>query len=354
MAGNIFGHLFRVTTFGESHGAAIGAVLDGVPPGLELSLDDIQRELNRRRPGQSDVTTPRKESDQAEILSGIFEGKTTGTPLAILIRNADQRSKDYSSLLKIFRPGHADFTMKQKFGVRDHRGGGRSSGRETACRVAAGAVAKKILITEGVSVLAYTTKIGGIAAREFDPQEIERNAVRAADPQAAREMIDRIHQVKDQGDSVGGIIEVRVNGLPAGLGDPVFDKLDARLAAAVMSIGAIKGVEFGDGFKAAEHTGAENNDAFIQQDGRIVTATNHAGGILGGISTGTEIILRAAVKPTSSISRNQTTVDQQGSAQEIQIEGRHDPCLCPRIVPVIEAMVALVLADCLLIQKSVN
>jgi len=354
MAGNIFGHLFRVTTFGESHGEAIGAVLDGVPPGLELSVEDIQHELNRRRPGQSDVTTSRKEPDQAQILSGIFEGKTTGTPLAIVIRNDDQRSRDYSGLLKIFRPGHADFTMEKKFGVRDHRGGGRSSGRETACRVAAGAVARKVLANAGISVMAYTTKIGGIAAREFDPQEIERNAVRAADAQAARQMIERIHQVKDDGDSVGGIIEARVSGLPAGLGDPVFDKLDARLAAAVMSIGAIKGVEFGDGFKAAEHTGSENNDAFIQQDGKIQTSTNHAGGILGGISTGNEIILRMAVKPTSSISRQQTTVDQQGGAQEIQIEGRHDPCLCPRIVPVVEAMVALVLADCLLIQKSVK
>lgn len=354
MAGNIFGNLFRVVTFGESHGAGIGVVIDGAPPGIALSVDDIQTELNRRRPGQSDVTTQRKESDQAEILSGIFEGKTTGTPLAILIRNTDQKSKDYSNLLNIFRPGHADFTFTKKFGIRDHRGGGRASGRETACRVAAGAVAKKILSQHGIKTIAYTKEIDGIVGASVDINVIEQNPVRSADASIAEAMVKRIQEAREQGDSVGGIIEAVVRGCPAGVGDPVFDKLDAKLSHAIMSIGAIKGIEFGAGFDVARKKGSQNNDAFVEVDGQVRTATNHAGGILGGISNGEEILLRVAVKPTSSISKQQETVNANGEREPVQISGRHDPCLCPRIVPVLEAMINLVLLDCLLLQKSIS
>ncbi len=354
MAGNTFGYLFRVTTFGESHGPAIGVVIDGVPPGMPLSITDIQAELNRRRPGQSSVTTPRQESDQAEILSGIFDGQTTGTPLAIVIRNSDQKSSDYTNLLNIFRPGHADFTFFKKFGVRDHRGGGRASGRETAGRVAAGAVAKKILSQYGIQTIAYTKEIGGIVAAAFDRTVIETNIVRTADPSAADAMIACINAARERGDSVGGIIEVLIQGCPVGLGDPVFDKFDARLAHAIMSIGAIKGIEFGSGFAAARTTGSNNNDIFIDKDGQTHTATNNAGGILGGISNGEDIVFRAAVKPTSSISAEQATVNTHGQAETVKISGRHDPCLCPRIVPVIEAMTNITLVDCLLLQKSIH
>lgn len=354
MAGNTIGQLFRVTTFGESHGPAVGVVIDGVPPGLDLSADDIQKELDRRRPGQSDVTTPRHEPDKAEILSGVFEGKTTGTPLAVLIRNIDQQSKDYSNLLNIFRPGHADFTFFKKFGIRDHRGGGRASGRETACRVAAGAVAKKILLLSGIRTVAYTKEIGGISGSTVDLDAIDTNAVRAADSAAAAAMIQRIQEVQREGDSLGGIIEILVQGCPAGLGEPVFDKLNARLAHAVMSIGAVKGIEFGDGFAAARQKGSQNNDAFVKTDAGVHSATNHAGGILGGISNGETIILRIAVKPASSIGQEQKTVNKDGVQETIKISGRHDPCLCPRMVPVAEAMVNLVLVDCLLLQKTVQ
>jgi chorismate synthase len=352
MAGNIFGQLFRVATFGESHGVGIGVVIDGVPAGLELSVDDIQKELDRRRPGQSNVTTQRKESDKAEVLSGLFDGKTTGTPLAILIRNTDQQSKDYSNLLHIFRPGHADFTLFKKFGIRDHRGGGRASGRETACRVAAGAVAKKVLSAYGIRTTAYTKAVGSITAGTADLAVIETNAVRTADASAAAAMIQCIQNAQAEGDSVGGIVEAVTKGCPAGLGDPVFDKLDARLAHAVMSIGAVKGVEFGLGFDAARKKGSEHNDAFTEKDGAVHTSTNNAGGILGGISNGEDIVLRAAVKPTSSIAKEQATVNTQGHTETVAISGRHDPCLCPRIVPVVEAMINLVLADCLLLQKA--
>lgn len=354
MAGNTFGYLFRVTTFGESHGPAIGVVIDGVPPGMSLSITDIQAELNRRRPGQSSVTTPRQESDQAEILSGIFDGQTTGTPLAIVIHNSDQKSSDYTNLLNIFRPGHADFTFFKKFGVRDHRGGGRASGRETAGRVAAGAVAKKILSQYGIQTIAYTKEIGGIAATVFDRTAIETNIVRTADPSVADAMIACINSARERGDSVGGIIEVLIQGCPVGLGDPVFDKFDARLAHAILSIGAIKGIEFGSGFAAARATGSNNNDTFINKDGQTHTATNNAGGILGGISNGEDIVFRAAIKPTSSIAAEQATVNTHGQAETVKISGRHDPCLCPRIVPVIEAMTNITLVDCLLLQKSIH
>ncbi|MBF0121784.1 MAG: chorismate synthase [Candidatus Omnitrophica bacterium] len=354
MAGNIFGDIFRVTTFGESHGAAIGCVIDGVPPGLMLSQVDIQKDLDRRKPGQSEVTTQRQESDTVEILSGIFEDKTTGAPLALLIRNSDQRSKDYDALKDVFRPGHADQTLFQKFGFRDHRGGGRSSGRETAARVAAGAVAKKVLSPHHIQIIAYTKAIGTIEAKVVDLAFIDKNIVRTADPSCAEQMIKRINEAREQGDSVGGVIEVMVKGCPVGLGDPVFDKLEAKLSHAMMSIGATKGVEFGAGFGVTKMMGSESNDKVSVDQGQIRTQGNLAGGISGGISNGEDIIFRLAVKPTSSIAKKQNAVAKDGNLTSIEIKGRHDPCLCPRIVPVVEAMTALVIADCLLIQKTIK
>lgn len=354
MAGNVFGDIFRVMTFGESHGAAIGCVMDGVPPGIELSPEDIQRDLDRRKPGQSEVTTQRKEPDTVEILSGIFEGKTTGAPLALLIRNNDQRSQDYSAIKDVFRPGHADHTFFQKFGIRDHRGGGRSSGRETAARVAAGAVAKKILAKENIRIIAYTKAIGAVTAETIDLSFVEKNIVRTSDPAKAELMIREINQAKEQGDSIGGIVEVQIKGCPAGLGDPVFDKLEAMLAKAALSIGAVKGVEFGAGFRAAGMLGSESNDEVSLDQGQVRTKKNLAGGISGGISNGEDIVFRIAVKPTSSISRKQQAATKNETMTDLEIKGRHDPCLCPRIVPVIEAMSALVLADALLIQKTVR
>ncbi len=354
MAGNTFGELFRIMTFGESHGPALGVVIDGVPPLLELCEADVQADLDRRRPGQSEITTQRRESDRVEILSGVFEGKTTGTPLAMLIQNQDQRSQDYSNIMDAYRPGHADYTYQMKYGIRDYRGGGRSSGRETAARVAAGAVAKKYLAQAGIKVTAYTIAVGSIRTDKRDYDVIEQNLVRAPDMDAAQRMVQVIEDARRACDSVGGVIEARVQGCPPGLGDPVFGKLNARLAHAVMSIGTIRGIEFGDGFAAALLKASEHNDPFIVQEGRAVPATNHAGGILGGISTGADILLRAAVKPPSSIALHQKTIDKNNEEVEIQVRGRHDPCLCPRIVPVIEAMIALTLADCYLIQKSIR
>ncbi len=353
MAGNTFGTLFKVTTFGESHGPAIGLVIDGVPPSLPLSEQDIQLELDRRKPGQSKITTQRKESDKAEILSGVFEGKTTGTPLAMLIRNEDYRSQDYSNIKEAFRPGHADYTYLAKYGIRDYRGGGRASGRETACRVAAGAVAKKILCQHQIQIIAYTISVADIVAQKIDYSVIEKNLVRAPDLPAAEKMIQRIEEARKDCDSLGGIIEAVVKGCPPGLGDPVFDKLNARLAHALMSIGTIRGIEFGEGFRATQMKGSEHNDSFYSEANRIRTKTNHAGGILGGISNGEDIILRVAVKPPSSIAKNQQTVDISGEDVSIQVKGRHDPCICPRVVPVIEAMIAITITDCLLLQKSI-
>jgi len=354
MAGNSYGELLKVTTFGESHGPAIGVVLDGVPPKLSLTEKDVQVELDRRRPGQSAITTQRREKDKAVILSGVIDGKTTGTPLAIFIANQDQRTKDYSKIKNLFRPGHADFTYVQKYGIRDHRGGGRSSGRETACRVAAGAVAKKILAKAKIKVFGYTLSVDDIYAETFDLKQIEKNPVRSPDKKAAQLMLKRIQEVRDQGDSVGGIVEVVVKNCPAGLGDPVFDKLNARLAHAIFSIGTIRGLEFGAGFAASFMKASEHNDAFVVKGGRIRTATNLAGGILGGISSGEDIVMRMAVKPPSSIAIKQQTVTKTKKKTTIKVEGRHDPCLCPRIVPVAESMVALTLADCLLIQRSIS
>lgn len=341
MPGNSFGERFRVTTFGESHGRAVGVIIDGVTPGIELDTEMIQRELDRRRPGQSFVTTQRKEPDTAEILSGVFEGKTTGVPLMMILYNKDARPGAYDSIKDLFRPGHADYTYLEKYGLRDYRGGGRSSARETAGRVAAGAVAKQLLARRGVSIIAYTLQAGGVICDRVELEEIENNPMRACDPEAAAEMVKVVAEARARGDSVGGILECRVTGVPPGLGEPVFDRLDADLAKAMLSIPAIKGVEFGAGFAAAEMTGREHNDELTPGG----FASNNAGGVLGGISTGQEIVLRVVLKPTSSISQPQQTVNTRGEPVTIQTKGRHDPCLCPRAVPIIEAMTAIVLED---------
>ena len=353
MAGNTFGEIFKVTTFGESHGPAIGCIIDGCPPNVDISESDIQFELDRRKPGQSKITTQRQESDQIEILSGVLDGKTTGCAIALLIRNKDQRGKDYSNIKDVFRPGHADYTFFKKYGIRDYKGGGRSSGRETACRVAAGAVAKKILAAENISAIAYTKQVADIKCEKIDFSVIEQNIVRAADPNAAERMIEAIDTARKNLDSLGGIIEAVIHGAPAGLGDPVFDKINARLAYGLMSIGTVKGVEFGEGFDVVNLKGSENNDKFYKDGDRIRTMTNHAGGTLGGITTGEDIVLRVVVKPPSSIAQPQQTVTREGENTTIEIKGRHDPCICPRVVPVVESMIALTLVDSLLIQKTI-
>jgi len=352
--GSVFGEFLTVSTFGESHGAAVGVVVDGVPPGLPLSVADVQRDLDRRRPGQSGVTSARREPDRAELLSGLFEGRTTGTPIAIVIRNEEHRSSDYERFRDAFRPGHADWTYQAKYGIRDWRGGGRSSGRETAARVAAGAVARAILAGRGVTVTGYALEIAGIRAARVDLAEIERNPVRSPDPEAARLMERAIEEAKGQGDSVGGVVELIAEGVPAGLGDPVFDKLEALLAHAALSVGAVRGFEIGDGFAAARLRGSAYNDELAVEGGRVRSRTNHAGGVIGGISTGERLVVRCAVRPPASIARPQRTVTAGGEPVEIAVEGRHDPCIVPRAVPVLEAMVALVLADRLLGQSALR
>ena len=350
MSGNTFGTLFRMTTWGESHGPAVGVVVDGCPAGLLLDESDIQKELNRRRPGQSGITTARKEDDKAEILSGIFLGHTTGAPISILVRNNDVDSSKYEALRDTVRPGHADLTYELKYGSRDWRGGGRSSARETAGRVAAGAIAKKILGMNGVEVLGHVIEIGGIRAKTIDIEQIrentEKNPVRCADMDAALQMEAMIHAARSEGDSVGGIVEIIGLGVPAGVGEPVFDKLGAEIAKGLMSIGAVKGIEIGLGFKSSIMKGSQMNDPIGMQDGKPTTLTNNAGGILGGISNGEPIVCRIAVKPTPSISKEQHTVDLKTMKDtRIKITGRHDPSIPPRIVPVAEAMVALALVD---------
>ncbi len=356
MAGNAFGKVFRITTFGESHGGGVGVLIDGIKPNLHISTEIIQRELNRRRPGQSKVTTSRNESDEVHIVSGVFKGKTLGTPICLLVWNKDQNSKAYDAIKDIFRPGHASYTYLSKFGIQDYRGGGRSSGRETAGRVAAGGVAMQILSKRGIQIHAYTLEAGGIRARTINLREIERNPVRSPDPVAAKKMMKRILAAKADGDSVGGIVEAVVKNCPIGLGDPVFDKLEADLAKALLSIPALKGFEIGSGFSAARMKGSQHNDEFYRErkTGRIRTRTNFAGGILGGISNGEDIVVRVAVKPPSSIPKAQRTVDTRGEQKTISVEGRHDPCLCPRVVPVVESMIALVLADHLMKQSMVR
>lgn len=355
---NTFGRRFRLTTFGESHGPAIGAVVDGCPAGLEVGAGDIQAELDKRKPGQSAVTSGRKEPDRVEILSGLFEGKTTGMPIAMLVRNVDVDSSAYENIKDLLRPGHADYGYLAKYGFRDHRGGGRSSGRETAGRVMGGAVAKKLLSLRGIHVYAHTTSIYDVKAGEVTPEDIinntYKNPVRCADLSAVEEMEEAINMAKRDGDSIGGTVEVIATGVPAGLGEPVFGKLDADLAGALMGIGAVKGVEVGLGFGAASLRGSEVNDEFYW-DGGVRTRTNHAGGILGGISTGMPIVCRIAVKPTPSISKPQRTVNVETKEDAIiEIKGRHDPSIVPRIVPVVEAMTALVIADHMLISGRIG
>ena len=351
MSGSVFGKNFVISTWGESHGKSVGVCVDGCPAGLEISEDDIQSMLDRRKPGQSEFTTKRNESDRVKILSGVFEGRTTGTPIAMLVENTDQHSKDYSELKNVFRPGHADFTFEKKYGIRDYRGGGRSSGRETIGRVAAGAVAVKLLKKLGISVFAYAKEIGGIciSKENFDLEEARKNALCMPDPQAAEKCMKLLRSIKNDGDSAGGIIECRINGLMPGIGEPVFDKLDARLAGAVMSIGAVKGFEIGAGFEAARMRGSECNDGFLSEDGVTRASAINSGGTLGGMSDGGEIVFRAAVKPTPSVSVQQKTLDINGEEKELVIKGRHDPIIVPRAVVVVEAMAALTVTD-LIIQ----
>lgn len=363
MSGNTFGKIFKVTTFGESHGEAIGAVVDGCPAGISVDRDAIQRALDKRKPGgtvnglSAAAVTARNEQDRVEILSGVFNGRSLGTPITLLIRNTQQHSKDYANLEHAFRPSHADFTYDAKYGFRDHRGGGRASGRESAARVAAGAIAAAFLETVGISVTAYTLRAAGISCSKLDLRCIGQNAMRAPDNEAAALMQEVIEQLRQRGDSCGGIIECIATSVPAGLGEPVFDKLDAEIAKAVLSIGAVKGIEFGAGFAAADMTGSEHNDALRIKDGSPVFETNHAGGILGGISNADAIVFRAAVKPVPSIAKKQKTVKKEGDSYcdtDIAVHGRHDACLCPRMVPVIEAMTSLVLADMLLQNRAVK
>ena len=361
MPGNSFGQLFRITTAGESHGPGNVVIIDGVPPGIELSEADLLPDIARRRPGQSKITTQRNEPDRPEILSGVFEGETTGTSLAILIRSQDQRSRDYSEIRDKYRPGHADFTFDAKYGRRDYRGGGRSSARETSVRVAAAAVAKKMLRQlHGVAIVGYVKQVGELVAEVTDPaavtlEAVEANIVRCPDAEVAERMIELIERLRGERDSIGGVAEIVATGVPAGWGEPVFDKLKADLGKALFSLPAVLGVEYGIGFGAATSRGSENNDPFVPADARtprVHTASNRHGGMLGGISSGMPIVLRCAVKPTSSLPRQQPTVNRAGVATAIATKGRHDPCLLPRFVPMGEAMVALVLADHCLRQRA--
>ncbi len=347
MAGSMLGKHFTIQTFGESHGEGIGVVVDGCPAGLSLSAEDIQIYLNRRKPGQNKFATPRKEADEVEILSGVFEGKTTGTPIALLVRNTSQRSGDYSEIASYYRPGHADYTFDQKFGFRDYRGGGRSSGRETIGRVAAGAIALKLLKELGIRVCAYTRSIGPVSIDDtkFNENAIYNTPTSMPDENASKLAEAYLEECMHNHDSSGGVIECIVKGAVAGIGEPVFDKLDANLGKAIMSIGSVKAFEIGDGISVATNRGSENNDAFVLQDGQIIKETNHSGGILGGISDGSDIILRAYIKPTPSIFKEQHTVNKSGENISIEIKGRHDPVIVPRAVVVVEAMTALTLID---------
>jgi len=345
-----FGHLFRLTTFGESHGPGVGVVIDGMPPGFAVDVAAIQHELDRRRPGQSALTTQRQEADRVEILSGVFEGVSLGTPIAMLVRNADARSRDYDTLKDVFRPGHADHSTWAKYGVRDHRGGGRSSGRETIGRVAAGAIARSALATVGVRIVGGTVQVGGVVAAARDWDQVEQNPVRCPDAAAAVEMAAVITAVRDDQDSVGGVVEVVANGVPAGWGDPTMAKLDALLGAAMLSIPATKGVEIGGGFAMCARHGSETNDVF---DGER-HVTNFAGGIAGGIANGADVVVRVAVRPATSIGKPQTMARKGGGTETVAIEGRHDPCICPRVVPVAEAMMAVTLMDAWLHQRALR
>ena len=351
MAGNSFGKLFKLTTFGESHGEAIGGIIDGCPAGLELDYEAIQNEMNRRKPGQSEIVTQRKEPDQVKFLSGVFEGKTTGTPIGFIIENANQKSKDYSHIKEVFRPSHADYTYEAKYGVRDYRGGGRSSARETACRVVAGAIAKQLL--RDVSIQAYTASVGDLSLskpyQELDLASAENNSVRCPDPELADEMIALIKDIRKQGDTIGGTVSCVIKNVPIGLGEPVFDKLHAELGKAMLSINAVKGFEYGSGFAGTKMKGSDHNDIF-NEDG--TTQTNNSGGVQGGISNGMDIYFNVAFKPVATIMQKQETINKDQETVEMQGRGRHDPCVVPRAVPIVEAMAALVLADFFMLDKT--
>lgn len=346
---NTFGHIFRLTTFGESHGEAVGGVVDGMPAGIDIDIDFIQQELNRRRPGQSSITTSRQEADQIELLSGVFEGKSTGCPIGFIVRNTNQHSQDYENMRCLFRPSHADYTYFQKYGIRDHRGGGRSSARITISRCVGGALAKLVLKQLGISVQAYTSQVGNIALERdyklYDLSQTETNAVRCPDPEKAAQMEALIAEVKSEGDTIGGIITCVIKGCPVGLGEPEFDKLHAALGAAMLSINAVKGFEYGEGFEGVTAKGSEQNDVFTVTNGQITTATNHSGGIQGGISNGQDIYFRVAFKPVATILSEQATVDKEGNPTRFTAKGRHDPCVLPRAVPVVEAMAAMTILD---------
>ena len=352
---NIIGKLFTFTSFGESHGKGIGGIVDGCPSGIELDEVFIQNELNRRRPGQSDISTPRKEDDTVEFLSGIFEGKTTGTPIAFVIWNENQHSQDYDKLKEVYRPSHADYTYQQKYGIRDHRGGGRSSARETASRVVAGAIAKLVLKNHGIEITAFTSRVGHIAMTQsfesVDLTLIESNIVRCPEQETADKMIAYIKQLKDEGDSIGGIISCIIKGVPVGLGEPVFDKLQARLAQAMLSINATHGFDYGRGFEGVSLKGSEMNDAFVKVDDKVTTLTNNSGGVQGGISNGQDIYFRVLFKPVATISKKQDTLDIHEKEVELEARGRHDPCVLPRAVPIVEAMAAMTLLDLYLIKS---
>ena len=353
---NTFGQIFRLTTFGESHGEAIGGVVDGMPAGIDIDLEFIQQELNRRRPGQSKITTSRQEADQVELLSGVFEGKSTGCPIGFIVRNTNQHSQDYENMRCLFRPSHADYTYYNKYGIRDHRGGGRSSARITISRCVGGALAKLALRQMGVSVQAYTSQVGPIALdrdyKRYDLSLTETNAVRCPDQEKAQEMEDLITQVKAEGDTIGGVITCIIKGCPIGVGEPEFGKLHAALGSAMLSINAVKGFEYGEGFDGVTARGSEQNDVFLSENGQITTKTNHSGGIQGGISNGQDIYCRIAFKPVATILTEQDTVDIEGNATTLTAKGRHDPCVLPRAVPIVEAMGAMTILDNILLKKT--
>ncbi len=356
MAGNIFGDIFRLSSFGESHGVAVGGVIDGCPPNVPIDIAFIQSELARRKPGQSKITTPRKEDDIVEILSGVYNGLSTGTPIGFMVRNADQRSGDYDNMKDLYRPSHADFAYATKYGIRDHRGGGRSSARETIARVVAGAIAKLALRSSGMNITAYTSSVGNLCLDkpygELDLSKTEDNIVRCPDAEMAERMIELIDRVRIDGDSIGGIITCVVKNVPVGLGEPVFDKLHARLGQAMLSINAVKGFEYGSGFSGTELRGSEHNDPFVIKNGKITTTKNHSGGIQGGISNGADVYFRVAFKPVATLLREQSTVTGKLEETVLKAKGRHDPCVLPRAVPIVEAMAAMVMLDMVLMNKS--
>jgi chorismate synthase len=358
MTRNTFGNIFTLTTFGESHGEAVGGIVDGMPAGIDIDLEFIQHELDRRKPGQSKITTPRKESDEVKLLSGVFKGKTTGMPIGFIVTNKNQHSKDYDNMRQLFRPSHSDFTYYNKYGLRDHRGGGRSSARITISRVVAGALAKLALTQLGISIQAYTTQVGNIKLERdyhlYDLSQTENTMVRCPDAEKAKQMEELIMEVKNAGDTIGGVIACVVKGCPIGLGEPEFGKLHAQLGAAMLSINAVKGFEYGEGFAGVSSRGSEQNDVFINDNGRISTATNHSGGIQGGISNGQDIWFRVAFKPVATILQKQNTVDIDGNPTILNAKGRHDSCVLPRAVPIVEAMTAMVLLDYYLVNKTVH